>query len=326
MIEAKNGNVFLFAERTASVGDVAVCICVKTSMSSCALHRLNGNCNSCDKFVDGSEESAVSFSMYLLVKDALSGSPLAVEKSKVGDVRCGYHGGSFYISWNVKGTASAVRKSLGMAFKQLSPAKLFPIYNQCIKLLGGKANKEAFNSVADKLTKDINAGLHCGIVGNIRLVKLDSNKKEVPALDLRDMLSVLVKKLSPSAISGTKKAPSDHEKCEHPDMAEVKVSGWHSFIVSEYIKSKAKGCSVMTCDKHLWINMPVSKWDTLSAKLKDSAKDYAERIYGHVKKDLPALIGYFALTSGNLGCHDVYTMLKSTVSVSAVGNALHSAL
>jgi hypothetical protein len=326
MIEAKNGNVFLFAERTASVGDVAVCICVKTSLSSCALHKLNGNCHCCAHFVNGSEESALCFSMYLLVKDALSGSPLAVEKSKVGDVRCGYSNGSFYISWNVKGTGSAVRKSLGMAFKQLSPAKLFPVYSQCIKLLGGKAHKEEFLYVADKLTKEINSGLHCGIVGNIRLTKVDSNKKEVPALDLRDMLSVLVKKLSPAVVSGSKKSPNDHEKCEHGDTAEVKVSGWQSFVLSEYIKSKAKGCSVIACDKHLWVNMPQSKWDTLSAKLKDSAKDYAERIYGHVKKDLPALIGYFALTSGNLGCHDVYSMLKSNLTVNAVGNALHSNL
>ena len=92
----------------------------------------------------------------------------------------------------------------------------------------------------------------------------------------------------------------------------------------EYIKSKVKGCNVLTCDKYLWINMSSSKWETLSAKLKESAKDYADRIYGHVKKDVAALTAYAALTSGNLGCHDVHTMLKSTVSAASVGSALSS--
>lgn len=326
MLEAKKSNIHLFVERTSLVGDVAVCISFKSKLSSCTLNNLKGSCR-CSCFPSGSEEACMAYATYLVVKNTLCGDPLATARSKVGDVECGAHNGYFFMSWKVKGTGSAVRKSLGMALRCLAPGKFYSVYSHCVKEVGGSANRDCFNYVAEELTKSIKDQVHCGVVGNIRLYKTDpTTKKEVKALDLDDMLSVLSKKLNPSAVKGAKHEPKDHKPCNHSEYTEVKVNGWAAFAVKDYISAKVRGLTPVVCDKYIILNVKSSRWDGLSKKIKSYVKDYVQQKHAKVKDDLPAVMGYMALASASVGCTDVYQMVKSDIKAGDVERAINSAL
>lgn len=183
MIESKKGNISLFLQRTPLVADVAVCMSFAAKCSGCTLNKLiSGGCGGCatlappDKkcpepvlcFPEGSEESCLCYALYLVVKSALCGDPLATAKSKVGSAYCGFNNGSFFICWRVKGTGSAVRKSLGIALKSLNPAKYYSVYDHCMKSLGKKSDRSHFTYVANALVKNIKDEISCGVVGNIK--------------------------------------------------------------------------------------------------------------------------------------------------------------
>jgi hypothetical protein len=326
MIEGKKSNLSIFVERTPLVGDVSVMLSFKVKLNTCCLNKLKGSC-SCTCFPEGSEQACVCYAMYLDVKNALCGSPLEASKSKVGDVNCGAHNGAFFISWQVKGTGSSVRKSLGMALKHMAPGKLYAGYSNCVREAKGSVHRECFNYVADEINKSINDNVHIGVVGNIRLVKKDpETKKEVAALDLNDMLNVLHKKLVLSKVDGAKHQPKDHSPCNHDEKTEVKVSGWAALAVKDYMSVKVKGLNPIICDKYILLPIKSSRWDTLSAKIKGYVKDYVHQKHAKLKDQLPAVMAYVALASASISCSDAQQMIKNKITASDVERAINSAL
>jgi len=317
MIEAKKGNLSLYVAPTKLVGDCAVGLCFDMKINSCAMCRLTSGGNSCgtECFPEGSEEACLCYSLFMMVEQALCGSPDAVAKSKVGRVVCNLHNGMFFINWNTKGNASAVRKSIGIALKVLNPAKTNPIYSRLVKEMNGNPKKESFNYVADMAMKSIKSGLQIGVVGNI---KVDKDK-------VNDMLDVLVNKVNLSPVEGKKEAPKDHNNCVHDNFVEVKVAGWESAVVSEFLKSRVKGLNVYLCDKYILLPIKEAQWETLQKKLKDSVADYAESKYGKLKDKLPEVWGYVSLSSGMVCCTDVKSAIKN-MNVSGVKAAINKAI
>jgi hypothetical protein len=317
MLEGKKDGLAVYVESTKVVGDVSIGICFDVECNGCSMSKLCGGSSSCccESCPVGSEESALCYALYLAVRQVLCGDPLAVSKTKVGSVSCVAHNGMFGINWKVKGTASAVRKSIGLALKVLDPVKMFPAYSRHIKQLGGSAAKESFNYVADAIQKTVKS-LTIGIVGNI---KLDSEK-------LKTMLEVLTKKHNVSAVPGTKTKPSGHKACEHNDCCDVKVSGWASAVVSDFIMAKVKGLTPCVCDKHLHLHLKAGQWDTLSKKLKKYSSEYATNKYGKVGDNLPAVFGYLNLANGSLCAGDVKTAISSKLSASAIESVINKAL
>ena len=316
MLEGKKEGLSVFVESTKVVGDVSVGLCFDVECDGCSLGKLCGGASCCcDGYPSGSEEASVCYALFLAVRQVLCGDPLAVSKTKVGSVVCVAHNGMFGINWKVKGTASAVRKSIGLALKVLDPAKMYPAYSRHVKQLGGSADKGAFNHVADSIAKSVKA-LTVGIVGNI---KLDSEK-------LKAMLEVLVKKHNVSATSGPKTKPSGHKACVHNDCCDVKVSGWASAVVSDFIMAKVKGLTPCVCDKHLHLHLKAGQWDTLSKKLKKFSGEYAASKYGKVGDNLPAVFGYLNLANGSLCACDVRTAISSKLSASAIESVINKVL
>lgn len=332
MIESKKGGLTIFVDPTKLVGDVAVGICFPLNCNGCAFNRLSGNsscsgqCNpagdskeskdpvSC--YPAGSEEAALGFSLGLAVRQTLCGDPLAVAKSKVGSVECVAHNGMLGINWKVKGTGSAIRKSIGLAIKAMEPAKVFPAYIRCVKFLSGSPSKESFAFVADAAAKSIKANLVVGVVGNTK----------VDQATLDGMLDVVSKKHNPSMPKGTKTKPSGHVACNHSEHTEVKVSGWHSAVLSDYIRSKVKGLEPSLCDNHLLLPLKSSQWDTLAAKLKKGVKDFSQAKYAKVGDDLPAVFGYLSLSNGQLCAGDVKSAINNKLSASNIEAAILKAL
>lgn len=317
MSEVRKGGLSLFVETTKLVGDVAVGICFPLDCNSCAFQNLNGRAScSSQCFPQGAEEAALGYSLGVAVRQTLCGNPLAVSKTKVGAVEFVVHNGMFGINWKVKGTGSAVRKSIGLALKVLDPSRMFSTYARCVKQLSGSPDKDTFAYVADAASKAINSNLQVAIVGNI---KLDKEK-------LNDMLEVLVKKHESTAPKGSKTKPSSHTSCDHANQTEVKVTGWQSAVVADYIRAKVPGLEPNLCSKTLLMPIKQSQWDTLAGKLKKGVKDFAQAKYTKVGSDLPAVFAYLTLANAQLCAADVKSAISSKLSASAIESAITKAL
>ena len=316
MIEGKKGGISLFLQRTPLVGDVAVCVSFSVKCNGCVLNRLKSggtggcssisgdkNANSC--FPEGAEEACLCYAQYLVVQNALCGDPLATSKSKVGSVDCGSNGGQFFICWRVKGTGSAVRKSLGIAMRSLNPSKYYSVYDQCIRSIGKK-------SVRDKLC--------CGVVGNIKTEKKGAGN----LADL--MLDVLSKKLNLSNPVGSSSKPTGHSECPHDGLTEIKCSGWHTYVIRDYINAKVKGIASIIYEKGILLAVDQKKWDVLSSKLKKGLKDYIKTKYTRVGKELANLVGYIVMSNAYVSCSDVKSIIKSGLAVESVEKAISAVL
>jgi hypothetical protein len=278
---------------------------------------LNGH-SSCTAgcYPAGVEEAALGYSIYLAVRQVLCGDPLAVSKSKVADVVCVMSNGMLGINWKVKGTGSAIRKSIGLALKNIDPFRMFPIYSRCIKHLGGSVDKDVFMYVAEAAAKSIKSSLLVGVVGS---VKIDKTK-------LDDMVDILSKKHEVSSAKGTKTKPSGHTACDHSEFVEIKVSGWQSYVLNEYIRNKVRGLVPSMCDKYLLLQIKPTQWDTLAKKLKSGVKDFAASKYSKLKDELPPVFGYQALSNGSLCASDVKSAISNKLSSTAIESAINSKL
>jgi hypothetical protein len=328
MLEGKKNNISIYIAPTNLVGDVAVSLSFKAKLNVCTLNKLNGCC--CCNLMQkndnkteclsawpvGSEESCICFSQYLLIKNALCGDPLATKKSKVGAVLCGSNDGCFFVTWKVKGTGSAVRKSLGIALRNLNPGKLFADYTRCVNELNYKPDRSAFNSAADDIIDNIKNSVQCGVVGNIK-----TNQDFV-----NDMIEILANRLNVKPASSPKKKASVHTNCDHSDYTEIKVDGWEADVAKDYINAKVRGISVVLCNKSLIINIEGKKWQTIANKIKSYVDDYVAAKHGKVGSDLPSIMGYQMIANASISASDVREVIKKGVSAADVKSAIKKAL
>jgi len=317
MIESKKNNLHLFVSPTNKVGNVVVSVGFETECNGTTLRNLKSGCScNCQNeekkcFPKGSECTSVCFSLYKVIENKLAGSPLDVFKSKVGKVCCNFSQGVFYIFWDVQGTVSAVRKSLGMALSCLHPEKVYSIYQDCMRMLNHSSDRNVFNHAADELCKSINSKLVCGVVGKI---KADNEK-------LNAMLDVLSKKVSKLEVDGKKEKPSNHVECTG-EKCLVKCNSWCSGILKDYLNFKLKGITVSTQAEGLCVNMKDARFKTLRSKLKDGVHDFMNAKFGKVKVDLYPILSYLLLSSGSLDPVHVHKLLKDSPSVSDMEKAV----
>lgn len=318
MLEGKAGGLTVYIAPTKLVGNVAVSMCFPMHVNGCALAKMGAGGQDCGStcFPSGTEEAAVCYSLYLMINQVLCGDPLAISKSKVSSVTCCGHNGLFSINWNVKGTVSAVRKSVGLALRVLNPAKMYPVYCRVLREVGGVPKKESFAYVASEAASAVKSSLTVGVVGNINV---DKDK-------LDGMLEVLKKKHSVAAVEGSKSKPTDHTDCEHTNYAEVKTTGWASAAVSDYLRFKVRGLNPTLCDKYLLLPMKQSAYETLAKKAKDGVKAYVAAKYTKLGDNLGVVFGYMTLSSGMLCACDVKSMINAKLTASTVEGAINKAL
>jgi hypothetical protein len=211
---------------------------------------------------------------------------------------------------------SAVRKSLGIAFKFLEPAKMYPLYARLMRKLGKATDREQFNYVADETIRAIKKHLAVTIVGKIKIEKAQ----------LDDMLKILSNKLTLTPVTSKKSKPDDFEKCNHEGMTEVAVSGWKSAVLHDFLVAKVNGLQPVLYQNYLLLPIKPAQWTTTATKLKKYIKDYATTKYGKVKKDLPALFAYLTLTNASLCASDAAAAVKAEISASVVEGALNKLL
>ena len=316
MLEAKSGNLTMMVEPTKLSGDVSISITIKSKSSGCCINRLKclGEC-SC--FPVGAEEACVCFALYLKVRNMLSGTPTATMKSKVGAVWCGYNGGYFYINWHVKGNGSAIAKSVRTALKCLTPAVMFSVYQQLIKQLGGKADRDEFNAAAHAVSQSIKSLVHCGIVGNVKITQ------DV----LKAIATALSAKIPSQEIKGSKSEASSHTECKHEDQTVVPVSGWQASILKDFLSmSKLQGVRTMIFGNGLLVNMEKTKLAAAIKRVKDSVKSFVETKYATAKEHMNVLLGLRMLQSGEVSGVDVQDMLNKKLTPGDLEKAINQGL
>jgi len=323
MLESKESQLSLYVAGGVPVGDVAVAVSFEAACDSCCLNKLR--CGStCECFCKGSEEACICFALYMEVRNALCGSPLAVQKSKADCVCFGVNDNMFTIAWKTKSKASNAKISLNMALKKLRPGAVYSTYAELIRRCGGKPDRECFNYVADKILKSMQKSIEVGIVGSVKTHKKDGNKV-VPAIDMKDLAKKLHSKLVLEKVDGSKSEPKGHKECEHKEYTELKASGWEAGITKDYLESKMKGHTVKMCNKYLLIDMKEPKWNTFSDKLKGKINLDVEQKYSKAK-ELAPLLGYMLLADASVSCGDVRQMINKNVKGSDIVKAIKQVL
>jgi hypothetical protein len=309
MIEVKKNGIVLYAEPVAKIPECAVSLSFPAVLDGCAFSQLMTGRKVCSKGAanpQGTEEACMCYALFLAVKTALCGTPLAAFKNRVNRVVCGISGGQFFINWTTKGNASAVRKTLGIALKALNPARMNSAYSAQIAALCSP-NKASFGYVADQIAKGIRSSLHVAIVGGI---KIDKEKLDA-------CMDTITSKLSAESPAAEKVKPTGHVECDHENLLEVQASGWHAALLATYIMFKIPGATCRIHNKYVTMPIAPAKFPALAAKLHNGIEDYARNKIEKLGDVAGPVFAYSALADGRLGALDAMPAIKQFNAKSA---------
>lgn len=310
-VKAENKQIKLTVRPYAKASDVVCVLTMELKADGCCVAKLGSHASQCECFPQGSEEAVLGHCLALQVYRALCGSPAASAKSRV--VQCEHHmfDNRLSFAWRTKGNGSAVRKSLGIVLRALKPGRCAADYAVAIKQVGGQMNREAFNYVADQAVKSLASGVNVVVVGKINLTK---EKAE-------DLIEVAGAKLAPGKVDGTKRAPTDHTDCSHPERTAYSATGIHAILLHQMIGAKEKGLPVIFCGRRLVLNIKPAQWETKRAKLKDSVSVYAKQVYNVA--DVGLMAAYTYASQGLCSASDVLQLcaLQTHQEVAKILNA-----
>jgi hypothetical protein len=312
-IEVKSKNLTLSLGVSKKVADVIVSLSVPfKGMASCCLNRLKKSCGNPSPLMNGSEESALAFALFEAIRDKLEGSGLEIMSTKSTNVDCHNINNNLVFTWHTQGSITAIRKSTGIAISCLNPTKLFSKYSENIKFLTGKnGDKEVFNFVAKKLSKEIKSHITITVVG-----KVNATKEKVS-----DVVKVLDKKFpeiempTDKESSQPQKHKSEEVEMEYPF---IKCSGVAAAIVSDYIRNNSNGMSVSITEEGVTIYN--SNWSSKQKQLSDKKRisDYINKKYLKIeeKGELSNIFAYFALSQGYIDSTIAKSIIASKLKVS----------
>jgi hypothetical protein len=319
-MEAKLKNVELCVGPCKKLPDIAVIMGIQYKCDKHCLSKLQANSN-CGELYDGAESAARGFALYEVIRDKFIGSPLELSRTRVSRVSCNALNGKFLISWNTQGTASMLRKTVGLALSTLNPPKLFAKYAENMKLLGGKSDRKVFNMWASDMIKAINKSVKFAVAGKI--------KTTVPKL--KELLSKVVKKqpkMDASAVKDMSK-PAKHSEYK-TDFPTVKVSGIAAVATADYIRNQSGGMGVdVYTDKIIVSNQ---SWTTKQKSLRkaDRVKNYVRQKYEKLDtpkyKAFACVLAYLSITQGFADCCTVSKLIKSKPSPSSMVELIKKAL
>lgn len=291
----------MFVAPTKLVPNCVVGLCFEMKIEGCAVHRVLCGTGMCECKPKGTEEALICYSIYMSVQTALVGTPKSVVNSKCENVVCGAHDGMFFINWTVKGTVTNIRKSLNIALAAIKPAKLNSTYVELSKNIKG-VKRDTFGYAADLAAKSLKSKLYIGVVGN---TKMDKDQ-------LADVLDVIIKKYDIESVSAPKNKPEDYTECNcHENSTEIKIKGWESAVLADYLEFKIKGLQVSICDNYILVPVKESIFDNKKSSLKQQSGPFLQTKYMKGKELLKTEWAYSAMSNGKLNCVDAKSGMKS---------------
>lgn len=304
-MESKKNAVLLTVSKCRKMPDIAVVLGVKYEANHASVQKLKDafsfdNLQSNNCLYTGAEYSALAYSIFMLIKNKMVGSPLELSRSKVSNIDCNVIGKKFLITWNTQGSISALRKTIGLALSSMNPHKLFSAYSVNIKNLGGKVDREVFNMVANKFASSIKESIKIAVVGKINVEK--------PKLD--EMLSKVISKLPKLSMEKSVKSPVKHEEFKH-SFPSIKASGITAAVVADYLKSQKYSLSVLGDEIIIYDNKFTSKQKSLSDA--NRVKTFVKQKYEKLGDDLSCIFAYLCITQSLCDCCAASSIAKSKV-------------
>ena len=300
-MDASVKNINITVCECRKMPDIAILMGIDYDCCKTSLMNLKTN-NPPSDVCNGAEGAAVGFALYELIRDKLVGSPLEIIRSRVSRTDCDSINGRFLISWNTQGSFTTLRKTIGLVLSTLDPLKLYSKYAENMKLLGGKNDRNVFNSKANEMIGAIKKNVHFVVCGKIK----------VDAAKIKDMLSQVEKKMpkmeTPSAKEMEKPPSHDEPKSDYPS---IKVSGIAAVALADYIRSKSGGMGVEVFDGHIIIYNHSWKTKQTALSKADRIKDYVRQKYEKLGDDFYCVFAYMAITQGYGDCHAVSQIIKS---------------
>ena len=290
-------NIELNLVSCKKVADIAVIMGIPLKVNKCCLNKLRCN-NPSEKLYTGSESAAMGYALYELVKEKMMGSPLEIAKSKVSRISCNALNGKFLLSWNTSGF-SGLRKTISLVLSCLSAPKLYSKYAENMKLIGGKSDRDVFNTLSNEMTDAIKKSIKFNVVGKI---KVDNVK-------LKDLLMKVEPKLpKQETLKGTKSVPKYEEHSQiYPT---IKASGIPAIAIADYIRAKSGGMSVDVCNNYILVYNKNADTKINQLKKKDRIKDYVKK-YEKLKDEFYCVFAYMAITQNLADCCTIASIIKT---------------
>jgi hypothetical protein len=315
-------NINFRIEPLARAPDIGVCLSIKIDKSvPCCFKKLLCNIQHRNpKLMNGSEESALAFSMFELIRDKMIGSPLESTKSKVSNIKPKILNNNLVIYWNCMGNLSALRKSLSLAVSTLNPNKLYSRYSENLKFLGGVAKRDYFEYIAGKVANNILEGIDIVAVGRVKIKSSDK---------VKEMLASVHKKIPPLKKSSKSTMKSEKREYEstYSEFPVVKCkSQMNCIFVADYISSMALGMAVEVHENV--VEVYSNRWPTRHKQIKGKSKisGYVKQKYGKIRDSLSATIAYHAISHSRADTAALKKLLNSKLSLSDIEKIIHEAL
>jgi len=303
-MQINHKNIEINLAQCKRVADIAVIMGIQFKVNKCCLNKLKCN-NPSEKLHTGSESASMGYALYELVKEKMTGSALEISKSKVSRISCNALNGKFLLSWNTSGF-SGLRKTLSLALGCLAAPKLYSKYAENMKLLGGKSDRDIFNTLSNEMTDAIKKNIKFSIVGKI---KVDESK-------IKDLLTKIESKIpKQELLKGLKPVPKyeDHTQL-YPT---VKASGISAVAIADYIRAKSGGMSVDVCDSYVLIYNKNADTKINQLKKKDRIKDYVKK-YEKLKDEFYCVFAYMAITQNLADCCTIASIIKTKPKASSM--------
>lgn len=303
-MQVKYKNIELNLAQCKRVADIAVIMGFHFKVDKNCLSMLKCN-HASDNNYNGMESASLGYALYELVKEKLIGSPLEISKSKVSRLSCNALNGKFLLSWNTSGF-SGLRKTLSVVLSCLSAPKLYSKYAENMKLLGGKSDREIFNTVSNDMSDSIKKGIKFCVIGKIK----------VDEIKIKDLLSKVEPKLpKQETLKGVKPVPKYSDfNSEYP---KIKVSGIEAVAVADYVSAKSGGMALDVFDGYITIYNKHADTKIKQLKNKDRIKDYVKK-YEKLKDEFYEVFGYMAIVQNLAECCTISNIIKNKPKASSM--------
>jgi hypothetical protein len=269
-MEITKGSVSAFLVNNKLLPNASVVVSFKSQCNWFVLQKLmRGQPCSCLELAFASENTAIAYSIYEVIKEKLIGSPLEQSKSNVSSMTCDYQNGEFVMTMSCPNNITTIKKNMLLVASKIAPQKYYTKYSHNIKLLNGKPFKNEFLYSSD-LLKDMK--LNIFIIGKFNITDEKFG-------DIVNNTNAKFAKI-PAQVGGEK--PRSLGKSLGVTSYPMNTAdGYKAVFVRDFIKSETGLPVVLNSGKVIVYN---KKWNVTSNNISESVvNNHADQKYAKLK-------------------------------------------
>ena len=297
-MEKKSKNISISVINVSRVPNLAVSICWKCPDPNWyTLYKAKKGYKTSDpQFQIGGQCVVLCYSLFQKIVQKRVSS-YNDSKNPIDCITCEIHNDHFQICYNTANKLSYLKKSLKLIISDLDPSKAWKQYSVNMKNFGGKADKNEFNYVVNKLNNILKTNISILACGSVKLTSTKDGKKISEETNLNKLASYISNVFPKLKDSGKKITPKNviHKIPDNKEHIVLKIKdnviGIEPSLVSDYI---TKTLSIRTDP----VGRTVIVWNkSPEAKLKSIKK------IDRIKREL--------FSKKNINEHIVYHLLRT---------------